>query len=301
MDVEETLAAFERHLGLERGLSAHTVRAYSSDIRSLLAFVHGPDAVVADPGDLTLVAVRGWLAQAADEGRSRATLARHAAAARTFSGWAHHTGLLATDVTLRLSSPRAVNALPTVLAQDDAAALLDFARELAAGGEPTLVRDWAALELLYASGLRIGELTGMDLGAADFATRTVRVLGKGNKERVVPFGGPAARALTAWLGVRHQLATEGSGTAMFLGARGGRLDPRTLRGELHRLTARAGVKDLAPHGLRHSTATHLLEGGSDLRTVQEMLGHSSLRTTQRYTHVTPERLRAAFTQAHPRA
>lgn len=301
MERSAVLEAFARYLRLERGLSEHTIRAYLADLRSLLDFVHGQDAQAFQPAEFTLAALRGWLVDGAESGLSRASLARHAATARTFSAWAHRTGLLAVDEARRLGAPRPARHLPAVLGQEAAASLLDLARERAADGVPAHVRDWAALELLYAAGLRIGELVGLDLGDPDLTRRTVRVLGKGNKERVAPFGGPAAAALAAWLAARPALASPRSGRALFLGTRGGRLDPRTLRGTLHRLTAQAGVKDLAPHGLRHSAATHLLEGGADLRTVQEMLGHASLATTQRYTHVTPERLRAAYTQAHPRA
>lgn len=294
------LGAFADHLRLERGLSEHTVRAYVSDLRALLEFVLGPDATAVDPAEVTLVALRGWLARDSAEGRSRATLARRAATARAFTAWAHRTGRLPSDVGARLASPRGEGALPTVVAAEAAARLLDTARQRAEGS-PTRVRDWAALELTYASGLRVSEVTSLDVGDLDLARRTARIHGKGGKDRVTPFGLPAEQALRAWLAVRPHLVRPGSGAALFLGARGGRLDPRTLRTALHRLTALAGVRDLAPHGLRHSAATHLLEGGSDLRSVQELLGHSSLATTQRYTHVSPERLRAAFTQAHPRA
>ena len=186
-----------------------------------------------------------------------------------------------------------------MLSAKSAERLLEYAK--VAADSALQVRDWAALELTYAAGLRVAEVVSLDVRGIDLERRTMRVIGKGNKERVVPFGRPAAEAVEAWLARRPELASESSGDALFLGARGGRVDPRTLRESLHRLTAQAGVKDVAPHGLRHSAATHLLEGGSDLRTVQEILGHSSLQTTQRYTHVTPERLRAAFTQAHPRA
>ena len=166
---------------------------------------------------------------------------------------------------------------------------------------PVEVRDWAVLELLYASGVRIGELVALDLSHVNFAERLVLVLGKGGRERMVPFGVPAARALQRWLDTREDLAAEHSPPALFLGVRGGRLGARQVRSMVHHLTALAGVRDLAPHGLRHSAATHLLEGGSDLRSVQEGLGHSSLHTTQRYTHISTDRLRAAFHQAHPRA
>lgn len=327
---EALLDAFARFLALQRGLSEHTVRAYLTDVTQLLdhlrTLTRDPDAdadadtatatdsgiAPSDPGvdaDLAavlaaadLTALRSWLAGQQRRGMSRATLARRAAAVRTFSTWAAGAGHLPTDVGARLRSPRADKHLPTVLAVDDTARLLAAAEERAHGDDPVHLRDWAALEMLYATGIRIAELVGLDVGDVDHRERTVRVVGKGDKERVVPFGAPAQRALGEWLARgRPALAGPPSGAAVFLGARGGRVDARTLRGALHRLTALAGVRDIAPHGLRHTAATHLLEGGSDLRTVQEVLGHSSLATTQRYTHVTAERLRAVYSQAHPRA
>lgn len=297
MDITQSLSAYEAHLRDERGLSANTITAYTRDVRELLLFVYGPDADRVEGSEFTLAALRAWLGS--DPDAARTTIARRAASARSFSTWATRTGRIPADVAARLASPKAASTLPTVLSTGSAARLLDTAK---AGAESAIqVRDWAALELTYAAGLRIAEVVALDVRSLDRERRTMRVLGKGNKERVVPFGAPAAEAIDAWLTRRPELATEESGDALFLGARGRRVDPRTLRDSLHRLTAQAGVKDLAPHGLRHSAATHLLEGGSDLRTVQELLGHSSLQTTQRYTHVTPERLKAAFTQAHPRA
>ena len=297
MDITQSLSAYEAHLRDERGLSANTITAYTRDVRELLLFVYGPDADRVEGSEFTLAALRAWLGS--DPDAARTTIARRAASARSFSTWATRTGRIPADVAARLASPKAASTLPTVLSTGSAARLLDTAK---AGAESAIqVRDWAALELTYAAGLRIAEVVALDVRSLDHERRTMRVLGKGNKERVVPFGAPAAEAIDAWLTRRPELATEESGDALFLGARGRRVDPRTLRDSLHRLTAQAGVKDLAPHGLRHSAATHLLEGGSDLRTVQELLGHSSLQTTQRYTHVTPERLKAAFTQAHPRA
>ncbi|SNU00586.1 integrase/recombinase XerC [Ruaniaceae bacterium KH17] len=297
MDITQSLSAYEAHLRDERGLSANTITAYTRDVRELLLFVYGPDADRGEGSEFTLAALRAWLGS--DPDAARTTIARRAASARSFSTWATRTGRIPADVAARLASPKAASTLPTVLSTGSAARLLDTAK---AGAESAIqVRDWAALELTYAAGLRIAEVVALDVRSLDRERRTMRVLGKGNKERVVPFGAPAAEAIDAWLTRRPELATEESGDALFLGARGRRVDPRTLRDSLHRLTAQAGVKDLAPHGLRHSAATHLLEGGSDLRTVQELLGHSSLQTTQRYTHVTPERLKAAFTQAHPRA
>ena len=261
-----------------------------------------PGTSSVDLTSLDLTALRAWLADQSRQGLARSTVARRSAAARTFSTWAHRQGHLDEDVGLRLLSPRPDRRVPKVLGVEEAASLLDVAAQRADDGDPLHLRDWAALELLYATGVRVAELVGIDLGAVDRRERTVRVLGKGGAERMVPFGVPADRALAQWLDRgRPALVTDSSPPALFLGARGGRLGVRTVREQVHRLTALAGVRDVAPHGLRHSAATHLLAGGSDLRTVQEMLGHASLATTQRYTHVTPERLRAAYTQAHPRA
>lgn len=297
MKITAVLGDYEEFLRAERGLAENTVTAYLRDVGDLLSFIYGPDADDGTDDDFTLAALRAWLAH--HEGSARSSIARRAASVRNFSAWAARTGLIPADVAGRLASPKAASTLPTVLSTKAAARLLEHARS--AAETAIQVRDWAALELTYAGGLRIAEVVALDLRSLDLERRTMRVIGKGNKERIVPFGAPASHALDAWFSRRGELVTEKSGDALFLGARGGRLDPRTLRASLHRLTAQAGVKDLAPHGLRHSAATHLLEGGSDLRTVQELLGHSSLQTTQRYTHVTPERLRAAFTQAHPRA
>lgn len=297
MKIAVVIERYDSYLGNERNLSSHTVTAYMADVRSLLDFVYGAGAETGDPSEFTLGAIRAWLGDQA--GMARATVARRAAAARTFSRWAFRAGIVPADAAARLASPRAASSLPAVLDAAAAARLLEYARS--AAETAVQVRDWAALELTYAGGLRVAEVTGLDIPHLDLQRRIARVRGKGDKERMVPFGIPAAEAIGAYLGRRPELATASSGRALFLGARGGRLDPRTLRAALHRLTAQAGVKDLAPHGLRHSAATHLLEGGSDVRTVQELLGHASLATTQRYTHVTPERLRAAFEQAHPRA
>ncbi len=291
---------FALHLHAQRGLSDHTVRAYLGDVDHLLdhAVSHGVTRL--DEIDITLL--RGWLATMANADRSRATLARRAAAARTFFRWAVRTSRVPTDPTLRLGTARASGALPTVLAIGPVTRLLDAARARAADGDEVSLRDWAVVETLYATGVRVGELCGADVTDVDLGRLTLRVVGKGDKERVVPFGRPAARALSAWLEVgRPRLVRDGSPAALLLGRRGGRLDQRQARTVVHSLAAEAGVDDLGPHGLRHTAATHLLDGGSDLRTVQEILGHSSLSTTQRYTHVSAERLRSAFELAHPRA
>jgi len=292
--------AFALHLRAQRGLSENTVRAYLGDLEDLAGYArrHG----VADLTGVDLTVLRGWLAAMATAERSRATLARRGAAARTFFAWAARTGRVAQDPALRLASARPASHLPTVLDQGSAAALLDTARVRADDGDPVHLRDWAALELLYATGARVGELCGADVDDLDLATRTIRLTGKGDKQRVVPVGELAVEAVEAWLTRgRPALATETSGPALLLGRRGGRADQRQLRAAVHDVSAAAAVSDVAPHALRHSAATHLLEGGSDLRSVQEVLGHASLSTTQRYTHVTADRLRASFEQAHPRA
>ncbi len=290
------LADYSAHLTHVRGLSPHTVRAYLNDIDALLRHAARHGAV--DLADVDLAMLRSWLAAMAAHHSSRATLARRGASARAFFSWASRTGLVPVDPSLRLATARTGATLPAVLSQDVARRALDELADRADAQSPLTVRDWAMLEVLYGTGVRVGELCGADVADVDLAQRTLRVTGKGDKQRVVPFGVPAARALEAWLRVRPAVAADGG--ALFVGARGGRIDQRQVRTVVHRATAAAGV-DLAPHGMRHSAATHLLEGGSDLRSVQEILGHASLTTTQRYTHVSAERLRSAYAQAHPRA
>lgn len=295
-----TLADFERHLVLERNLTDHSVRAYRGDIESLLLHVARLGRSSLDEIDLR--AMRSWLANQQTRGRARTTIARRATAARVFTAWAHRTGRCATDQGALLSSPKAYRTLPSALRQDEAAQLIDAAMEKAADGSAIGARDLAILELLYATGVRVGELCGIDVDDLDRERRVVRVFGKGRKERVVPFGLPAERAVDAWLDRRPEIAVEGSGPALFLGVRGRRIDPRAVRTLVHaRLAEVPGAPDLGPHGLRHTAATHLLEGGADLRAVQEILGHTSLATTQIYTHITTDRLRQAYRQAHPRA
>ena len=318
---------FERHLSWERGLSPHTVRAYRGDVTSLLVHAvgntrgnieaagpaaerstEGPAAASGEedgPVRLTLdlPAMRSWLAAQRSAGASRATLARRSAAARTFTEWATRRGLLPVDPGQRLTAPRQHRTLPAVLRVDQADAAMRAAARGAGQGDPVAIRDQAVIELLYASGVRVSELCGLDVGDVDYARRVVRVIGKGGRERTVPFGVPADRALRRWqFEGRPRLLTPRSPPAFFLGARGGRLDPRTARRAVHdTMSAVPGAPDIGPHGLRHSAATHLLEGGADLRTVQELLGHASLTSTQLYTHVTVERLKAIHDRAHPRS
>jgi site-specific recombinase XerD len=349
-DLRDAVDRFARYLGAERDRSAHTIRAYLGDVVSLL-----DHAVRMRAGGLAealeMGVLRSWLARNRTTGASRATLARRSAAVRTFSSWAHRTGLVPADTAQQLGSPKAHHELPTVLRADQAAALVEapthgidpagrgggpdptdpdanptnadptradstradstLARPTdarpthdgaAGAGEVLGLRDRVVLELLYATGVRVSELCGLDVDDVDGERRVVRVLGKGRKERSVPYGVPAAAAVRDWLERgRPALVSARSGSALLLGARGGRLDPRSVRRIVADRAAQAGVPEVSPHALRHSAATHLLDGGADLRSVQELLGHASLATTQVYTHVSVERLRAAYRQSHPRA
>ena len=289
------LDAFRRHLAAERGLSRHTVAAYVNDVLGLLdhATRLGLDTLDAvDPSVL-----RSWLARQRTSGYARSTLARRSSAARVFFAFAVRRGLTTHDPAGLLATPKTERRLPRVLTRAEAVSLV----ELPPTDGPVGVRDRAILELLYATGIRVGELCGLDVDDVDRGRRVVRVLGKGAKERSVPYGVPAARALDLWLATaRPALAVPGSGPALFLGQRGKRIDQRGVRRLVHTYLAEVGP-DLGPHGLRHSAATHLLEGGADLRTVQELLGHATLGTTQIYTHVSADRLKASYDQAHPRA
>lgn len=296
-----TLDAYATHLALERGLSPHTVRAYVSDLTDLAE--HARRLRVDDPGGLDLRALRGWLAGQQSRGRSRTTLARRATSVRVFTGWLVRTGRAPIDAGALLATPRRTRPLPGALRAEQMRAVLDAAASAAADAGSVGLRDVAVLELLYATGIRVGELVGLDVGDVDHERHLVRVLGKGSKQRSVPYGGPASDAVVGWLRRgRAGLTTAVSGPALFLGARGGRVDPRTVRRMVHaRVAVVDDAPDVGPHGLRHSAATHLLEGGADLRSVQELLGHASLATTQIYTHVSADRLRSAYLLAHPRA
>jgi integrase/recombinase XerC len=355
--MQAALDGFERHLTAERGLSPHTVRAYTGDVRSLLE--HAAQGGITSPAGVDITVLRRWLAGQHGTGHARATLARRAAAARAFTAWACAGGWLRRDPGPLLGTAKIRRRLPQVPRRDQMAAVLSAAgsvprsssgggrdgggdrdtsggrdgggdRDTSGGGDGSgggrdgggegqnvgdgpggsrgteaelALRDAAIMEVLYATGIRVSELCGLDVDDLDEGRNTVRVLGKGGRERTVPVGLPAVRAVAAWKrAARPVLTRPGSGPALFLGARGRRLDPRTARRVVHaRLAAVAGVPDSGPHGLRHAAATHLLEGGADLRSVQEILGHASLASTQIYTHVSVERLTAAYRQAHPRA
>lgn len=286
---------FAEHARLVLGRSENTVRAYQSDL-ALLA------GVVDVFADFTLENLRLWLADAVAQGKARSTLARHTASVRAFSSWAYRQGYLEADVAARLVTPKINRQLPTVVRPETA-------EEMVSGSDPVdepadspeALRDRAMLELLYATGIRVGELTGLNVGDVDLVRHVAKVTGKGNKQRVVPFGVPAARTVEEWLdGGRPELADDDE-AALFVGSRGKRIDQRQVRRVVERAAQRAGASDVTPHSMRHSAATHLLEGGADLRVVQELLGHSSLQTTQIYTHVSAQRLKKVYDQAHPRA
>jgi integrase/recombinase XerC len=298
--MQAILEEFDEYLELQCLRSAHTRRAYLGDLRSLSAFLDGQGVSL---DDLSLPLLRTWLSTGALAGAARTTLARRTSAVKTFTAWALRRGVLATDPAARLQVPKAHRTLPSVLRQDQALDAMAAAKSGAEQGDPLALRDRLIVEMLYATGIRVSELCGLDIDDVDTRHRVVRVLGKGNKQRTTPFGVPAADALGTWLADgRPALVAAESGPALLLGARGRRLDVRQARTVVHQTIAAVdGAPDMGPHGLRHSAATHLLEGGADLRVVQELLGHSSLATTQLYTHVAVSRLRAVHDQAHPRA
>lgn len=304
------LAEFGDYVIVRRQLSANTQRSYLADAHGLIDFllhVTQPGAdretiTEANWNIITLPLLRKWLSRDVTRGVSSATIARHIASARVLCGWAVRTGRMATDPSTRLQTPPVKKQLPQVVHHQQMDKVLADLAAAAEEGNPVAIRDWLIIELLYDTGIRVSELVNLDLSAIDQERRVIRVIGKGNKERIVPYGLPAQRALTAWLQTgRPQLANQRSHQALIVGARGGRIDPRIVREVVHISTGEMpGGVEVAPHGLRHSAATALLEGGADLRVVQELLGHSSLSTTQLYTHVSPERLRAVHKQAHPR-
>ena len=307
---EKRVGEFEAYLGANRGLSGNTLKSYRADVLDCLAYLE--EQGVEDLDEVTVDDLRGWMGRRSPT-HARSSMARGVAAVRCFFSWAYEHGVTRANPACMLQTPKVRDVLPTVLSEDQAERLMDWEDETAAQSpdDPKALRDAAMLELLYATGIRVAELVGLDVVDLDFSDRTARVTGKGNKQRVVPFGLPAARALEAWLkhgrpfvlgsrsGAQH--ADDDAMRALFLGMRGRRLDQRMARHAVHDAAQRAGVPDVGPHALRHSAATHLLDGGADLREVQEMLGHSSLKTTQRYTHVSIEQLTARYRQAFPRA
>jgi tyrosine recombinase XerC len=308
--MRELIARYLAHLGEERALSAHTLRAYAGDLDRFLVFVArdflGEEAAAVRPERVEPAAVRAFLGALTRQGLAKKSQGRALAAVRGLFRYAVREGTLASSPAAVVRTPKTPQRLPRHLRPVEVEAVLEAAVGEGAAEGPLALRDRALLELLYASGLRVGELVSLDWRDLDLAARVLRVVGKGGKERMVPFGVPAAGALRAWLtaweGVRGEAAAEEEAMPVFLNARGGRLTDRSVRRILDRAVAAAALATgVHPHTLRHSFATHLLEAGADLRAIQELLGHSSLSTTQRYTHVEVERLLAVYRQAHPRA
>lgn len=292
------------YLRANLAVSEHTLRAYVSDLRSFTTYCQVDELSTENIRSVvTLRAIRAWLASLVQQGKSRSTISRRTASIRSFTAWAYRRGHLDSDPGLLVTSARGDQKLPQVQTPSDTAELLSYAAtRTREENSPAAIRDWAILETIYATGIRVSEVCSLDTTSIDQQGMTLRVIGKGNKERVVPFTRACLSALQAWLSHgRPSLAIPEAGRALFVGDKGRRIDPRVIRAMIHRMCAQAGVRDLAPHALRHTAATHILAGGADLRAVQEMLGHSSLQTTQRYTHVDAQRLSAIYKQAHPRA
>lgn len=318
MQLARAIDDFAVYLTAERGFSENTVRSYRSDLARLAEFA--AESGVLQTDELSLELLRDWLWSGSQDGLAKSTLARRSAAVRSLTAWLARTGEDAVDAASRLKAPKADHHLPRVLTRGQIDGILRSLAARAGTGDPGALRDLAVVELLYASALRVSELTGLALDSVDLGRLTVRVTGKGSKERVVPFGVPAKNAIVSYLErARPALAekasqpgTGGSGpvgpaaagnaSALFLGSNGRRLGTRTVYGLVSALLAQIpGSGPSGPHALRHTAATHLLDGGADLRAVQEMLGHASLGTTQIYTHVSAERLKASYASAHPRA
>lgn len=304
MKIPAAVEMYLDHLDDARRHSTETVRAYSADLDSLVSFLSSQG--IHDPAAVTLDHLREWLWALREGGMAPASLSRHTASVRGWSAWMARTGLREDDPAIRLRAPKQGRTLPRVARTDQLDDVFAALASAAATGDPISLRNRAVVELLYATGTRVAELCAADIDDLDFDRRTIRVIGKGSKERIVPFGVPAQSALVDYLrSGRPILATRAAQpepAAMFLGARGRRLGTRAAYDLVHQLLSPLpGLEHAGPHALRHSAATHLLDNGADLRSVQELLGHSSLGTTQIYTHVSTERLRSSYRQAHPRA
>ncbi|NBV11610.1 MAG: tyrosine recombinase XerC [Actinobacteria bacterium] len=294
--------AYRSHLITERNLSENSIRAYLADLESLLIFVN--QLGVTEFSQLEINHLRSWLANLQIKGAARSSITRRVVSIRAFTYWGSRNGWLPRDIGKDLVAPKPERNLPEILDIESAASALESLLFRAnEEGTPQSLRDWAIVETLYGSGIRVSELVGLDVGDVDQNRNTLRVIGKGDKERVVPIGTPALNAINKWLKEgRVALQNENSDNALFIGSRGKRIDQRVVREIVYEAVQSLGNnRKLGPHALRHSAATHLLEGGADLRTVQEILGHSSLATTQIYTHVTQDRIKKAYEQAHPRA
>lgn len=299
-DLNRSITDFVTHLEAGRGYSANTIKAYQSDLAELAQFLELQKVRSFD--EVELEHLRDWLWKMSQNGLAKSSIARKSASIRTFTAWALKNSLISSDPGLRLRSPKATRTLPKVVSRESLAHIFEQLEARAQLEDPNSIRDLLIVELLYASGARVSELAALDLADIDHSRSLLRLFGKGAKQRMVPFGQPAKEALTKWLTVgRPQLETEKSGTALLINSRGQKVGVRQVYGLVASLLKETATGQAGPHALRHSAATHLLDGGADLRAVQELLGHASLGTTQIYTHVSIERLRDGYKNAHPRA
>jgi integrase/recombinase XerC len=299
-ELKQAANEFADYLQAARGYSTNTVKAYETDVLDLAAYLSKFEVI--QVAQVELDQVRDWLFAADQSGLAKSTLARKSAAIRSFSAWLKKNDFVEVDFAQRLKSPKSTRSLPKVVSRETLAEIFEMLSSNANVENPNAMRDLLAVEILYASGCRVSELVGLNLEDVDYARNILRVMGKGSKQRMVPFGVPAREALDAW--VRHgrsQFLNDKSGQALLINSRGQRLGVRQVYALVASLTDGTPTGATGPHALRHSAATHLLDGGADLRAVQELLGHASLGTTQIYTHVSVERLRDGYQKAHPRA
>jgi integrase/recombinase XerC len=299
-ELPSAIDQFGAELSVGRGFSSNTVKAYLSDVSDLQDFMESKNQN--EILDLDLELLRDWLWRVSEKGLTKTTLARKSAAVRAFTAWLYKNGKLDTDPGLRLRSPKASRTLPKVLSREAMSGIFDKLEPLATVDNPSGIQDLLMVELLYGSGIRVSELVGLNLEDIDYGRKILRVTGKGNKQRMVPYSDPASDALAAWIrSGRMQFENEVSQNALLITSRGKRVGVRQVYALVASLLSETAVGQAGPHALRHSAATHLLDGGADLRAVQELLGHSSLATTQIYTHVSVDRLKQGYLKAHPRA
>jgi integrase/recombinase XerC len=291
---------FIGNLASAKGYSVNTQRAYTSDLTELLAHLNHLGR--GQTQEIQLDDLRDWLYRVTEAGAAKSTVARKSAAVRAFTTWLERQQLHESDLGLRLRTPKLGRPLPKVISRETLSEVFDKLAEGAATGSPERLFEQVVIELLYATGMRVSELVGLNLADVDYSRRLLLVTGKGNKQRMVPYGQPAADALEVWLSKgRPAYVTEHTDDAVLIGARGKRVNVRSVYGLVAKLLSETPVGAVGPHTFRHTAATHLLDGGADLRAVQELLGHSSLGTTQIYTHVSVERLKQGYQGAHPRA
>jgi integrase/recombinase XerC len=297
---ESALERFRTSLEAGRGYSAHTVKGYVTDLVDLVDFLEVQG--IASPSEIDLEALREWLFSLSERGLAKSSMARKTASVRSFTAWLFEQGELSSDPGLRLRTPKATKSLPKVATREAMVEIFQVLEAASAEGDPSAIRDLLVVELLYATGARVSELAGLNLFDIDEDRRLIRVVGKGNKQRMIPYGLPAESALKVWLERgRPALVTAKTSFELLINSQGNRLGTRQIYQVVANALAGTAIGAAGPHALRHTAATHLLDGGADLRAVQELLGHASLGTTQIYTHVSIERLKEGYTSAHPRA